>query len=137
MLSTPKHGWSNITIGSWSDRCSYLDDVPFMLLDALQDALSGKTPIAIEFDAEGYGYTIVFSLGVIHIVTETEDGYKLASEEIFCKELAKELIADIRKDINVWTIWQDFHETTEEQQETRKQLLLIIGAGNPGYLYPG
>ena len=34
MLDTPKLGWSKIHIGTWSDRCSYLDDVPMKLLEA-------------------------------------------------------------------------------------------------------
>ena len=38
MLSTPNVGWSRITIGEWADRCSYLDDVPFMLLEAIAEA---------------------------------------------------------------------------------------------------
>ena len=34
MLDTPKLGWSKIHIWTWSDRCSYLDDVPMKLLEA-------------------------------------------------------------------------------------------------------
>ena len=34
MLDAPKLGWSKIHIGAWSDRCSYLDDVPMKLLEA-------------------------------------------------------------------------------------------------------
>ena len=60
MLSTPKYGWSTITIGNWSDRCSYIDDVPFMLLSAVDEVIRTRTTYSVKFDAEGYEYIIVF-----------------------------------------------------------------------------
>ena len=37
MLKHDGAGWGHISIGDWSDRCSYLDDVPYALLDAVDE----------------------------------------------------------------------------------------------------
>lgn len=62
MLKEPKHGWSQITIGNWSDRCSYLDDVPFLLLEGMEGVCRTGNPVVAKFDAEGWEYLIVFDV---------------------------------------------------------------------------
>ena len=69
MLSKPEYGWSNITIRDWSDRCSYIDDIPVMLLDAIYQQLCNNTIQAVGFDAEGYEYIIIFDKFYTHIIT--------------------------------------------------------------------
>lgn len=125
MLSKPKYGWSAITVGSWSDRCSYLDDVPTILLRSMINFFENKmfSPVAIKFDAEGYEYTLVFDLGVVHIITEQENGYALCSEELDCKQLGKELISDILQEIDGWTKWLSYaHYSDAELAEREEEL---------------
>lgn len=129
MLSTPIHGWSNITIGNWSDRCSYLDDVPFDLLEAIKHLYETvHTPVCVCFDAEGYEYTIVFDLFYTHIILENpdEDGFNYFSIDIDIDDLAKELISDIRKDIDGWSTWLSYHDMTKEEIFERKEELLDL-----------
>lgn len=108
MLDCPRHGWSRITIDSWSDRCNYLDDVPFMLLHAISEFLSTRRPVSIRFDVEGYEYILVFDFGVVHIITEADDGYKLSSQKVNYPSLIEELIGDIRREIDGWTGWMSY-----------------------------
>lgn len=110
MLKTPKYGWSEITIGDWSDRCSdiggYHDDVPYRLLEAVDDTNRTGMPSSVKFDAEGWEYIIVFDIHETHIITYDEDAnYKYTTIEISIKDIIKELLADIRKDLKVWSEW--------------------------------
>ena len=128
MLDTPKHGWSVITIGNWSDRCSYLTDVPFQLLKAMECSCRECKPISVRFDAEGWEYIIVFDWFCTHIISEksNEDGFDYFSIDINRDELAKELIIDIRKNINKWAIWTDYGNMSEDEISERKKDLLVL-----------
>ena len=53
MLDTPKYGWSHVSIGSWSDRCSYLDDVPMELLKASEAVPDDAPPDTCEIRRGG------------------------------------------------------------------------------------
>ncbi len=129
MLSTPKHGWSEITIGNWSDRCSYLDDVPFDLLKAIKHLYETYyTPVCVCFDAEGYEYTIVFDLFYTHIISSKSDGegFNYFSIDINIDDLAKELISDIRRDIDGWSKWLCYSDKPEDNIFERKRFLLNL-----------
>lgn len=132
MLSKPKHGWSEITISSWSDRCSYIDDVPFMLLEAIEESCRVNKPVSVKFDAEGWDYIIVFDQFETHIITtnpndvDTDFGnFDYYTIEVDRDELAKELIADIRKYIDHWTKWDGYCENADYVEERQKDLLVL------------
>lgn len=122
MLATPKHGWSDITIGDWHDRCSYIDDVPFMLLEAVDAVVRTYRPSAVEFDAEGYEYIIVFDVSETHIIfCDFESQYHYYTVEIDIKDLTMELINDIRKDVDLWSSW-GIQMSEDELCERQKDL---------------
>ena len=131
MLSKPVHGWSEITIGDWSDRCSYIDDVPFMLLEAIEGSCRANQPVAAKFDAEGWDYIIVFDQFETHIIStaphslKAQDSYSYHTIEIDRDELAKELISDIRKYIDYWTKWDGYCENADYVEECKKDLLVL------------
>lgn len=133
MLSKPEHGWSRITIGDWSDRCSYIDDVPFELLGALETSCRVNQPVAVKFDAEGWDYIIVFDQFETHIIStrvgifsfDDDCCYSYYTIEIDREELAKELIADIRKYIDYWTEWDGYCENADYVEERKKDLLTL------------
>lgn len=131
MLSKPKHGWSEITIGDWSDRCSYIDDVPFMLLEAMEESCRINKPVAVKFDAEGWDYIIVFNQFETHIIStaphslKTQDSYSYHTIEVDRDELAKELIVDTRRDINEWCGFYYGDETEDFISERKKGLLVL------------
>lgn len=123
MLRKPRHGWSTITIGDWSDRCSYVDDVPFMLLEALEESCRTFKPVAVEFDAEGYEYIIVFNSYETHIISNKDDTYTHTCVPIGRNKLAKELIDDITADLDDWAWWLGEYE---EMYEERKKDLTVM-----------
>lgn len=125
MLSKPKYGWSAITIGDWSDRCSYLTDVPFQLLEAMYDSCKNHKPTAAAFDAEGWDYTIVFDWLETHIII-SKDSFELKTIEINRDELAKELVEDIRNNIDEWASWIDYGDMDEKGKQFRKERLLAM-----------
>lgn len=119
MLKTPSCGWSEITIGDWHDRCSYLDDVPYILLEAVDHTNRCGRPSSVEFDAEGYKYIVVFNVYETHIICDNFDGeYNLHTIEINLKDLIRELLADIRRDIDAWSKW--YCDISEYEAEERK-----------------
>ena len=125
MLSTPEAGWCNLTIGLWSDRCSYLDDVPVKLLNIFLVLYKDGILHICDFDAEGWENHIVFNKMITEITSNKDNGYD-TTIYISSEVLAKELISDIRRDIDKWVIW-DFNsdnDLTDEQKEKRKQKLL-------------
>ncbi len=127
MLSTPEAGWCKLTIGCWSDRCSYLSDVPMKLLKIFLSLYKDSTLHVCNFDAEGWENNIIFNKKMTLITSDKDNGYE-TTINISSDTLAKELIADIRRDIDKWVIW-DFNsedEFTDDQKEQRKQKLLNL-----------
>ena len=129
MLSAPEYGWSTLTIVSWSDRCSYLDDVPVMLLRAMESVLRTGRPAVEEFDAEGWGYLIVFERGYIHIITESNDdqnGWKHYDFELALRDLAGELIEDVKSQLDGWVHWFCYSDEDDDYYSERKKTLLSM-----------
>ena len=126
MLKSPSAGWSRITIGDLSDRCSYLDDVPYLLLEGVEEVFRTGYPIVSKFDAEGYEYFIVIDIDTVFIITETDDDYSLKTIEISIKGLAAELIADIRRDLDLWSEWVDYGGMSEDEKRERKKDLSAL-----------
>ena len=135
MLSKPVHGWSEITIGDWSDRCSYIDDVPFMLLETMEESCRVNKPVAVKFDAEGWDYIIVFDQCETHIISTNPNdvdtyfgNFDYHIIEIDRDELAKELITDTRRDIDEWCGFYYGDETEDFISERKKDLLALCDA---------
>lgn len=136
MLIRPQNGWSRITIKDWSERCSYLDDVPMKLLDAFALTIFYKTPNFVRFDAEGWEYLIVFSVNSVEIFTENPTDeyyntpiYRYQFIPINLKELALELLSDVRQNLEAWVLWNT--NTTEAEfckwlRENRKTNLIRL-----------
>lgn len=105
MLTTPDAGWTTIKIGDWQDICSYLCDPAHELLEAVDYTLLTGNKTICEFDAEGYNYMMIISDSDVYIITEKDD-ISITQQSIEISDLAKELISDIRKDIEKWVHWQ-------------------------------
>ena len=121
MLSKPHGGWSTITIGDWSDRCSYLTDVPYDLMHALEFAIRTHRTTLATFDAEGWEYTIVFEWQHTHIITNKDDEYKLYSFPIGRDQIATEFIADIRENLDDWAEWKHWGGFMSEDEFKERQ----------------
>lgn len=125
MLSYPESGWSKITIGSWSERCSYLNDIPVKLLYSTESVLRTGRPHVQVFDAEGWKYLIVFERRCIHIIEETyndnKDGWNHYDFNVDLRDVAKELIADIKDQLDGWVHWVCYSDEDDDYYAGRKK----------------
>lgn len=127
MLSKPRFGWCLVSISTWKDRGSYLDDIPLKLLLACQTVLLEHRPFAVLFDAEGYEYTIEFRPEEVEITTYTiEDEIITRVFDIPVYYLASELIRDIRRDLEDWVFWPPYSESPGFDADARRTQLLNL-----------
>lgn len=128
MLHNPKYGWAKIKIGNFEDRCSYVQNVPVQLLKALDHSVRTYEASVVSIDAEGYEYIIVFSQFNTHIIMEDAevDQYSLKTINIGYRELARELIEDIRRDLDEWACWMDYDTMPENEQAERAMDLVAM-----------
>ena len=108
MLSRPRYGWTEITIGDFKSSASYLTDVPNDLLDELIRSIENRCPACITFDAEGYDFTIVSDIFYTHVIKEKEDteGFEYYTSPISKREFAKTVIEDIKSNLDAWADWE-------------------------------
>ena len=127
MLTTPKHGWTNLSIQNFSERASYLTDIPNDCLDAFIYALQTNNPAVIFFDAEGFDFHLVSSYYESYVIIGS-DNTKIYTFEKNIKELAEELVNDIQRDFNDWLNWEcyDDGEYAEVNREKFKEKLSLL-----------
>lgn len=106
MLSTPVCGWTTVSIGDFTMRASYLTDIPGDCLNAFIHSFESDLPAAIEFDAEGWEFTLISDFYSTFIILKYDEP-KLIEINIGREQLALELINDIEKNIYLWSQWQD------------------------------
>ena len=123
MLSKPKYGWTDITLGDFAGRGSYLTDIPVDLLNAFINALRDFIPASVFFDEEGSEFTLVSHFNGTYIIVEREEKPELISVDIRFVELIKEVINDIESDIEGWADWMCYYDLTEEELTQRENLL--------------
>jgi len=126
MLTKPNSGWTNVLIDDFSERASYLTDVPNDCLDSFIYGLKNNVPIAIYFDAEGYDYHLVSSWNSSYIIMDKINATITIDKNI--EELAKELIDDIENNFEDWLNWEcyDDGEYAETNRDVFKEKLSIL-----------
>ena len=115
MLSIPEYGWVNISIEDWEDRASYLTDPHLDLIDAFITLFNDKKITAVNFDAEGWEYKIVFDFYSVYIIDEKEDKPKLYRFDHSATMLAEELYKDISQNLYAWSVWDCVIEKEEDR----------------------
>lgn len=102
MISNPKHGWCNFRLKKFEGTPSYLTDVPLDLLNAFVDLHTKGCGIAW-FDEEGTEFSLVLTPYSLFIIEERGEAPVLHDfSEMVIKNLEKELIDDIKSDLNGW-----------------------------------
>lgn len=122
MFTIPKHGWVLINIGSFSDRASYLTEVPLDCLDSIIYALENKTDFIVSFDAEGWSFKIISDYYRTFIIEEKDFPKLLTLENINKEMLAKEIYQDISENIDNWSNWSCSIENEEDILNYKKEL---------------
>lgn len=137
MLSKPLFGWADITIGDWTGKLSYIDDVPTVLLNAFYNVFSNQKPEVTCFDAEGTNYWIVFDLLDTIIITEDENcQYSVSRQNVGVRELGMQMWNDIYWELKDWVYWV-IDDNNAKDYEERKELLYnkLQQLKNTIYLY--
>ena len=126
MFTTPQDGWTHIQLENFSERASYLTDIPNDCLDAFIHALQTNNPAIMYFDAEGFDYHLISSFYRSYIIKDKEDNkvdIHVIEKDIL--ELAKELVDDIQRDFDDWLNWESYDdgEYSEVNREVFKEKL--------------
>jgi len=122
MFTKPESGWTFLEIGDFSERASYLTDIPNDCLDAFIYALQNNTPIVIYFDAEGWEYYLVCSWCQAYIILNKEK-HEIITIDKNIREIAKEFIKDIEENIDEWANWECYDDKDDNQIEEIKSEL--------------
>ena len=123
MLSKPQFGWTDITIGDWTGKLSYIDDVPVVLLNAFYNVFSNQKPEVVCFDAEGVNYWIVFDLLDTIIITEDENcQYSVSRQNVGVRVLGMQMWNDIYRELKDWAYWA-IDDNNAKDYDERKELL--------------
>jgi len=129
MFTKPQDGWTHLNFENFSERASYLTDVPNDCLDAFIYALQTNNPAVVYFDAEGYDYHLISSYYRSYIIRDKEDNkVNIHVIEKGIIELAKELVSDIEKDFDDWLNWEcyDDGEYAEVNRDVFKEKLSLL-----------
>lgn len=124
MLSKPVNGWTDITIGDWTQRASYLTNPAIDILKSICEVLKTKGPSTCFFDAEGWNYYILFDSDETYAIVDKDNIYT-AKFDIDIKKIAAEVKDDIKNNIGVWMKWEP-ESTKIEQLNIGKQLQTYI-----------
>ena len=103
MLSNPKAGWCELEIGDFKGTPSYLTDVPVDLLTAFINYYKNGIG-AVFFDEEGSEFNLLLSNYSAYIIYVDFENKSTLYEfpDIDIDNLAKELITDIKSNIDYW-----------------------------------
>lgn len=115
MFSKPRYGWSDVFIGDFKGRCSYLTDVPVDILNAFINAIKYDLPASVFFEEEGSEFTLVSSRYNTYIISDREET-KLYQSEISIFELAKEVISDIETNLDEWIDWMNYQDYDSKER---------------------
>ena len=127
MISYPKHGWCNFDLKDFHGTPSYLTDAPVDLLEAFINLFIKGQGMAC-FDEEGTEFTLVLTPHSMFIIEEKYKPCLHDYSEINPRELAKELIKDIKKDMNGWSqfITDDDREEIQIHRDNIRRLIIEL-----------
>lgn len=121
MLSRPKSGWTDFSLGMKEYGLSYLTNIPVEWLDQAIHGLETLEPFAVHGVLEPGRMICVVSYWNCHIIVEEEERVKLEAEDVayeicnvdmlhFCKMLYRDILDDIEE----WCCW-DCDESTDTE----------------------
>lgn len=124
MFTKPEHGWTRLQLGDYTDRASYLTDVPNDCFEAFIEFFKTYKPQAIEFEAEGWTRYLVLNECYTTATTLNLDDLGIAETYIHyinIEDLAEEFINDVESNYNEWQNWMCFdNELNDFSQDIKK-----------------
>lgn len=118
-MSKPKFGWANWNLPNLKERISYLNDFPFDLFDKLIIFFKTEECQELEFDAEGYFYTIYIG-SPVYVKIEDEDEVTPIYGDV--EKFTNELINDIEQDMGSWSTFPTYCESDEDAKKIEEKL---------------
>lgn len=151
MFSPPYAGWTTWKInGHKIGPVSYIDDVPYIFIDACVRYIHDPGAFNVSFDAEGYNTGIV-QIGdrfISYSTTGDEPTCYLSnmtflsdflfdeSEIEFVKGMLREAIEDFERDFELWSEWNPgLYEDEEEIEAAKTALSSLIEKGKAALEY--
>lgn len=124
MITNPRHGWCDFTLGTFTGTPSYLTDVPVDLLDAFLDYHRKGMGIAW-FDEEGSDFTFVILPCSLFIIEEKDSAVLHSFPEIKIEDLERELISDLERSLYDWADFitgDNYKEVLEHKSDIRQRI---------------
>lgn len=126
MFSIPKHGWVTLTINDWSDRASYLTDVPQDILEGCIAFLKNPArPVSVSFDAEGWEYILIIDHYNTYVI-ESKDEEKLYHFERSGIKLIEEIYKDISDNLYDWSLWSFDSDRDGQREKDEKEIKCLL-----------
>lgn len=128
MLSKPKNGWSSWCVENFNHQISYIDDMPFILLNKIIEFFDKEECQKVEFDAEGYFYDIYLGFPVYG--SSPDNGMVKISDDMVL--FTNEILFDIERDIKDWSRFPTYSESENDalfiEKELEKKIIDVKGA---------
>lgn len=108
-FSNLHNGWADLTIGDFTCQCSYIQNIPLVILNAWNNFKNNKHCI-ISIDSEGNDNEIIITNLGIHAIVyrgfieyhDLNKYFKTFTDKV---ELLKDLAKDIIDNIDEWAKW--------------------------------
>ena len=128
-LSTPKHGWSTLTLKDkhkkFSIPVSYLTDIPFDCLDMCISSLKNKHDLCLNFETEGKGdVKVIADDYTTYVIHETDKPKLIVFDDITKTDIIDSIHHHMDKDIDEWAKWMSY-EYNDNAWKRRKPALKL------------
>lgn len=115
-FSNLDHGWADLNIGDFTCTCSYIQNIPLVILKAWKD-FKDNDYCVLNIDSEGYENEIIITRNDVHVgVYKGVVSYHCLNKyfDTLAKKitLLKELGYDILSNIDEWIKWLCITEPT-------------------------
>lgn len=120
MITNSKFRWCTFNVENFNRRVSYLTDVPMDLLDCFLSYFEDNVGICT-FDEEGSEFSLVLTTGYSYILCEEKD---IENIKTSIPDLAKELLSDIKRDMDAWVSWEPRYEDYTEKEILNRKIEL-------------
>ncbi len=110
------NGWATIEIEGTTFPASYIEDVPYLLLDAALQSIEGRN-FCVTLDAEGWDYTIVSTEYRTFVIEEKNEAKLYNFENTTKDDIVKDIIESISKNTRFWAQWVMVSDPSEADYE--------------------
>lgn len=125
ILQKPRNGWSALCFKEYYGRLSYIDDVPSLICQLIQQYQTDKQAVTT-FDCEGYSFTLVlteYSIDVLEFKDEIPTLFHIQGDpDVLCKQLIQDLQTYLTAWVNTYyypeeekTEWKQYHQHIQRQ----------------------